>query len=293
MTTKSNESFSIYQFIKENKEQILKAWVKNQLSSSNLRPELLTEEQLEVESLEFLNAFIEATTPGTFENVNQKSFDHVRQYLTNLSKSRALKGFTPSETAAFIFSLKEAVLPFLTAEMESDSKKFISQLVLFNDTIDKLGILTFENFSRSREDVILRQSRQLLEMATPIIQVWENILSVPLIGTLDSARTQIVMEKLLEKIVELKAKVAIIDITGVPTVDTMVAQHLMKTVNAIRLLGSDCVVTGISAPIAQTMVQMGVEFGGIITRSVMADGIRYALDKLGQSVINQGPKNNI
>ncbi|MBL6944370.1 MAG: STAS domain-containing protein [Bacteroidales bacterium] len=216
--------------------------------------------------------------------MDQKSFDKARTFLGNISRSRALKGFSPSETATFVFSLKEVTLPYLVKELSSDPKLFLSELTLLNDVIDKLGLYTFEVYSKSREDVVSRQSRQIMEMATPIIQIWDSILAVPLIGTLDSARTQIVMEKLLEIIVEQKSKVAIIDITGVPTVDTMVAQHLMKTVSAIKLLGSDSVITGISALIAQTMVQMGVEFKGITTRAIMADGIRYALEKLGKSI---------
>ncbi|MBC8321378.1 MAG: STAS domain-containing protein [Bacteroidetes bacterium] len=284
MATKSTDSFSLYSVTKDNKEQILKNWVKTQLGALSMRLDLISAEQIENESREFLIAFIEALSLGKTENVDQKSFDKARTFLGNISRSRALKGFSPSETATFVFSLKEVTLPYLVKELSSDPKLFLSELTLLNDVIDKLGLYTFEVYSKSREDVVSRQSRQIMEMATPIIQIWDSILAVPLIGTLDSARTQIVMEKLLEIIVEQKSKVAIIDITGVPTVDTMVAQHLMKTVSAIKLLGSDSVITGISAPIAQTMVQMGVEFKGITTRAIMADGIRYALEKLGKSI---------
>lgn len=284
MATKSTDSFSLYSVTKDNKEQILKNWVKTQLGALSMRLDLISAEQIENESREFLIAFIEALSLGKTENVDQKSFDKARTFLGNISRSRALKGFSPSETATFVFSLKEVTLPYLVKELSSDPKLFLSELTLLNDVIDKLGLYTFEVYSKSREDVVSRQSRQIMEMATPIIQIWDSILAVPLIGTLDSARTQIVMEKLLEIIVEQKSKVAIIDITGVPTVDTMVAQHLMKTVSAIKLLGSDSVITGISALIAQTMVQMGVEFKGITTRAIMADGIRYALEKLGKSI---------
>lgn len=284
MEPKSNKPFSIYQLIRDHREEILDGWIKSQLAATTFRPDLLKEEQLRAESGEFLAAFVEAISGKDIEDIHQKSFDKVRKFLTDLSRSRAAVGFSPTETASFIFSLKTAILPNILDALKSNPEMFFSELTLLNDTMDKLGLITFETFAKSREEVIHRQTRQVLEMATPIIQVWESILSVPLIGTLDSARTQIVMEKLLEKIVETKSRVAIIDITGVLTVDTMVAQHLMKTVQAIRLLGAECVITGISAPVAQTMVQMGVEFRGVITRSLMAEGIRFAFDKMGKKV---------
>ncbi|MBC8342733.1 MAG: STAS domain-containing protein [Bacteroidetes bacterium] len=285
--TSTKKSVSVHQLMKENKEGILKKWIKAQITSAGSRPELMNEEQLLGESGEFLSLLIEAISGNEFEDIHQKSFDKTRNFLSDLSSSRSTKGYSPTETANFLFSLKEVLSPVMANVYKTVPEKFVNEFANINSLLDKLGLFTFETFVKTREEVIGRQSRQIMDMATPIIQVWESILSVPLIGTLDSARTQIVMEKLLEKIVETKSKVAIIDITGVPTVDTMVAQHLMKTTEAIRLLGADSVVTGISAPIAQTMVQMGVEFKDIVTRSIMADGIRYALDKMGKTVQNR------
>jgi rsbT co-antagonist protein RsbR len=211
-------------------------------------------------------------------------WDDVRASLSDLSKSRAHAGFSPSETATFVFSLKEALFAALRRTHAADPKLLNEETLLASSVLDRLGLVTMEAHQRGREQVILRQQQELLELSTPVIKLWDGIVAVPLIGTLDSERTQVVMESLLEAIVENEATVAIIDITGVPTVDTLVAQHLLKTVAAARLMGAECIISGIRPQIAQTIVHLGVDLGDVATKSTVADALRIALAKRGLSV---------
>src|SRR5712672_2313957 len=144
-------------------------------------------------------------------------------------------------------------------------------------------------YQKSREEVISRQQQELLELSTPVVSLWKDILALPLIGTLDSSRTQVVMESLLQKIVESGADIAIIDITGVPTVDTLVAQHLIKTVAAARLMGADCIISGIRPQIAQTIVHLGLELG-VVSKATMADAFALSLRRLGKTVVDCAPE---
>ncbi|MEW9551594.1 STAS domain-containing protein [Nonomuraea sp. NPDC050783] len=213
----------------------------------------------------------------------------LRGLLADLSRAQAREGFTPSETAVVVFSLKEAVYGLVESQDDTDA---LRGYIWLSRYIDDLGLFTFETFVSAREKIISDQAEQLLELSTPVVKLWDGILAVPLVGTLDSARTQVVMEKLLQGLVDTGSEHAVIDITGVPAVDTQVAQHLLKTVVAARLMGAECVISGIRPQIAHTIVTLGIEFGDIVTKSSLADALAYALRQSGVQ-ISQGPDKHV
>ena len=217
-------------------------------------------------------------------NLDGPGFAELKALLANLSRSRARQGFTPTETASSVFALKRAV--YELTENDEDASLF-RDLLTFSSLLDALGLWTFESYAAAREEIITEQSEQLLELTTPVVKLWEGVLAVPLVGTLDSARTQVVMEKLLEALVETGSQHAIVDITGVLAVDTQVAQHLLKTVMAARLMGAECVISGIRPQIAQTIVALGIEFGDIVTKATLADALRHALSREGVEVVRR------
>jgi rsbT co-antagonist protein RsbR len=204
--------------------------------------------------------------------------------LTTISQSRARQGFTPSETATFVFSLKEPLFARLSQELRSDAKTLADEIWRATVLLDALGLFTTEAYLKTREAIIGEQQREMLELSTPVVQLWEGVLGLPLIGTLDSARTQVVMESLLQRIVDTGARLAVIDITGVPTVDTLVAQHLLKTVAAARLMGADCIISGIRPQIAQTIVHLGLDLNTVATKATLADAFALALQRVGLAV---------
>ena len=208
----------------------------------------------------------------------------MRDLLGEISRQRAIQGFTPSETATFVFSFKQPLFARISAEYADNKEGMPDEIWSATELLDKLGLYTSEMFLKTREDVILRQQQEMLELSTPVVELWQGILGLPLIGTLDSARTQIVMQNLLEAVVAKGADLAIIDITGVPTVDTLVAQHLLKTVAAARLMGADCIISGIRPQIAQTIIHLGVDLSGVLTKATLADAFQLALKKKNVSV---------
>jgi len=208
----------------------------------------------------------------------------VREILTSISRHRSQKGFTPTETATFVLSFKQPLFNRLRQELSHDATALVEEMWLGTNLLDKLGLWTVEIYQKTREEVISRQQEELLELSTPVVKLWGGILALPIIGTLDSARTQIMMESLLQKIVETGSDIAIIDITGVPTVDTLTAQHLLKTVTAARLMGADCIISGIRPQIAQTIVYLGVDLADVITKATLADAFALALKRTGYSI---------
>jgi rsbT co-antagonist protein RsbR len=208
----------------------------------------------------------------------------MRRFLDKLSHGRVLQGYDSQQTATFIFSIKRPLMAVLQREYAGDSDTFAAQLWALSELIDGLGLQTVRSFQASREAVIRRQQEELLELSTPVVKLWEGVLALPMIGTLDSQRTQVVMESLLQRIVDTGSEIAIIDITGVPTVDTLVAQHLLKTVTAIRLMGADCIISGVRPQIAQTIVHLGLDLEGIVTKANLADALALALRRSGLSV---------
>jgi len=218
--------------------------------------------------------------------VDAAPFAPLRDILTDLSRSRAMQGFTPTETATFILSLKQPLFDRLREALASEPEHLAWEILTTGELIDQLGLFMMETFQRAREEVIIRQQTEISELSTPVVKLWQGILALPLIGTLDSARTQVVMENLLDSIVRYEADIAIIDITGVPTVDTLVAQHLLKTVAAARLMGADCIISGIRPQIAHTMVHLGVELN-VVSKANLSDAFALALRRIGKAVVNQ------
>jgi len=276
------QATAVAQIISKNEQQILEQWVSLQLSAPTLRADLIKERELREQSREFLQQFSTAINTAS-ENTDAAAWNPVKEVLAGVSRSRATQGFTPSETAMFVFSLKQPIFELLRKEIQ-DIAKFAGESWRVTALLDKLGLYTTEVYQKSRESVIARQQEEMMELSTPVVELWNNIVALPLIGTLDSARTQVVMESLLEKIVENEAMIAIIDITGVPTVDTLVAQHLLKTVAAARLMGADCIISGMRPQIAQTIVHLGVNLSDVLTKATLADAFAVALQRTGASV---------
>jgi len=254
------------------------------LEALSVRSNAAAREQLRSHCNQFLKAFAAATRSGELENTQHRSWDEVRDLLAEISSTRAKSGSTPSETATFVFSLKQPLFARLRDAFAGDAEGLASASWTVTTLLDKLGLYTIEVFQKTKDQIIVRQQQELLELSTPVVKLWNGILALPLIGTLDSARTQVVMENILQKIVDTGAIIAIIDITGVPTVDTLVAQHLMKTIAAARLMGADCIISGIRPQIAQTIVHLGVNLEDVITKATLADAFLVALERTGASI---------
>jgi len=238
--------------------------------------------EVQKQATELLKLIGKAVEEGL--DINTPAWQEVREHLDAISRSRAILGLSPQETALFVFSLKRPLFSRLQARAANDRETLSREIWVITELIDKLGMHTVNTFQKAREDIINRQQEELLELSTPVVKLWDGVLALPMIGTLDSARTQVVMESLLQRIVETGSEIAIIDITGVPTVDTLVAQHLLKTVTAIRLMGADCIISGIRPQIAQTIVHLGVELQGVTTKATLADALALALKRSGLQV---------
>ena len=264
------------------REKILKQW-QRELAALTGKARLSVDDTRR-QADEFFDAFMSALGAGASADIDATEWKPVRVFLEKLSKDRVLAGFSSDETATFIFSLKRGLFDAISGESRRSAEQVALDLWAITELLDKLGLFTVKAFQRTREEVINRQQAEMLELTTPVVKLWEGIVALPLIGTLDSARTQVVMESLLQKIVETESQIAIIDITGVPTVDTLVAQHLLKTVTALRLMGADCIVSGIRPQIAQTIVHLGVDLQGVITKANLADALALALKRTGATV---------
>jgi rsbT co-antagonist protein RsbR len=278
-----SESRVIQAVIQKYHADILADWVKEQTGSGVIRENLIRESELREQCREFLSLFATATRQADGDT-SSAAFAPVKEMLARISKSRGEQGFTPSETATFIFSLKRPLFSRLRRELEHDAAALFQETWAATELLDGLGLYTTEVYQKSRDEVIVRQQSEMLELSTPVVKLWDGILALPMIGTLDSQRTQVVMETLLQRIVETGSDVAIIDITGVPTVDTLVAQHLMKTVAAARLMGVDCIISGIRPQIAQTIVHLGVALGDVVTKATLADAFKVALKRRGAAL---------
>jgi rsbT co-antagonist protein RsbR len=287
MPMSPGRSSRIPQLLDRHEKDLLTAWMERQLQSAAARRDLLDDKELREQSRQFLRLVREAAT--TSDDIHGAEWAAVRDLLGSISVSRARQGFTPSETATFVFSLKEPVFALLRQQLGSDAGAVAEETWNATVLLDRLGLYTTEIYQRGREEVISRQQQDMMELSTPVVQLWEGILGLPLIGTLDSARTQVVMENLLQRIVDTGARIAIIDITGVPTVDTLVAQHLLKTVAAARLMGADCIISGIRPQIAQTVVHLGLDLTTVITKSTLADAFAVALQRVGLAVVRSAP----
>lgn len=285
METTSKISFA--EIINAYESELLASWMERQLSAPTLRPDLMSEADLREQSRQFLYLVRRACAQGGLTDTSTPAWSETRDFVMEIARSRARHGYSPSETAMFVFSLKQPLFEILSRELQSDPRTLIQQTWETSVLIDKLGLLVIEIFQRSREEIIARQQQELLELSTPVVELWDGVLALPLIGTLDSERTQVVMESLLQRIVETGSTIAIIDITGVPTVDTLVAQHLLKTIAAARLMGADCIISGIRPQIAQTIVHLGVNLADVITKSTLADAFSIALKRNELTVVSR------
>lgn len=278
-----NEAVKIFQ---KKKGAILENWMNAQIADDGLREDLMSNEDLRVQSEELLTSFVDGLSDVHMDTPSSGDFDTIKEILASISISRAKQGFSPRETGLFILSLKDALLNTLGAEIK-DSETLYRQTMTINKILDGFVIHTFETFIKGREEVILRQTDEIAEISTPVIRVWDGILALPIIGTLDSSRTQIVMESLLQEIVDSGSSIAILDISGVPAVDSLVAQHLIKTVAATRLMGAECIISGIRPEIAQTVVHLGIDLSQIITKASLASALKTAFNIMQIEVIKK------
>ena len=273
-----NQNATLASIIEQHREAILAEWLR-EMSTAARRSDLLKESELQEQCRQFLDLLARATATGT--NVQALAYQPLREVLADISHARAQKGFTPRETAMFVFSMKRPLFSAIREAYSKDPAGMADQMWSMTELLDSLGLYTTEAYLKSREEVIRRQQEDMLELSTPVVKLWEGILALPLIGTLDSARTQVVMESLLEAIVQTNSRVAIIDITGVPTVDTVVAQHLLKTVTAARLMGADCIISGVRPQIAQTIVHLGINLLDVTTKATLSDAFSLAMYRAG------------
>ena len=274
----------IIQVLQGSQIQLLADWVKALRAVSTARTaSMISDPELQAQCQEFIQLLSAALGSG-FDDTTAEAWRPVREFLAGVSRSRSRQGFSPSETATFVFSFKEPLLTNLRRAFQAEDSHLMTDLWDLLRVLDALGLYTTEVHQAAREELIRRQSEEMLELSTPVIQLWDGILALPLIGTLDSSRTQVVMEALLQQIVATRSPIAILDITGVPTVDTLTAQHLLKTVAATRLMGAECIISGIRPQIAQTIVHLGVSLGDIVTKASLADAFRVALKKLNQTI---------
>ena len=283
MTTKDLTAVDV---LRLHSDELIKLWQDSLLSSGAVGDTRNGNAELRGQTEEFLRLLADSAQGGDMDDVQAENWKPVRAFLKQLSSERATSGYSSSQTAMFIFSLKQPLFEVLQREVP-DPVLLAGATWEMTELLDQLGLMTVAAYQQSREEVIKRQQDEMLELSTPVVKLWDGILALPMIGTLDSARTQVVMETLLQRIVDTGSAIAILDITGVPTVDTLVAQHLLKTVTAIRLMGSDCIISGVRPQIAQTIVHLGVNLQGITTKATLADALALALDRTGRMVVKQ------
>lgn len=271
------------EILARNEEPIRNDWLDN-MSKSVQRADLMTGAELREQSQRLLNAIVRGVKADESAQLSRPVWTETKELLQEISASRAHQGFTPSETASFVFSLRQPLCNTIRKDI-SDADELFRAVTTVTLLLDNMALLAMETFMARREELISRQQQELLELSTPVVKLWDGILALPIIGTLDSARTQIVMENLLQMVVASNSKYAIIDITGVPTVDTLVAQHLLKTITAARLMGAECIISGVRPQIAQTIVHLGIDLTQVITKAKLSDAFALALQRSGRTVV--------
>jgi rsbT co-antagonist protein RsbR len=283
MTMATNDTNTISSLVTRHEAEILPEWLDLQKKFGALQTGRITEGALLTQSREFLHLLRDGLSKGGAD-VADAVYKPLRDFLADTSRARASQGFSPTETAMFVFSLKQPLFNTANRDKTISPAEAATATWSISTLLDQFGLYTFENYQKSREEVIRSQQREITELSTPVVKLWEGVLALPIIGTLDSARTQVVMENLLQHIVDDGAEIAIIDITGVPTVDTLTAQHLLKTISAARLMGADCIISGIRPQIAQTIVHLGVDLN-VISKATLADALALALRRTGRAVV--------
>lgn len=282
----TGKNSKIAEIISSSKEELLENWLKEQKEAKTQRMDLISEDELRHRSKELLSLFVRGCLSG-LEDTSTEAWSEMLDFLSSISRNNATQGFSPSETATYIFSLKQPIFACLRQELSNDPDALLDEIGTVSRLLDSLGLYSFEEYQRGREEIIERQRQEMFEHSNPVMKIWEGILTVPLIGTLDSDRAQVIMESLLQKIVDTESSLAIIDISGVPTVDTEVAQYLFKTVAAAKLMGTECIISGIRPQIAQTMVQLGVAFDEIVTKTTLADALQYAFKQSNIDIVHR------
>ncbi len=282
-TVLNQKTSNLSSILAQHRDEILSQWLR-EMGEGARRSDLMKDAEMKSQCTRFLDLLVQASESAG-SNVQSASYDAMRGLLEDISRSRALQGFSPTETATFVFSVKRPLFTAINKELGKDAAAIAQEMWNATELLDKLGLYTAEVFLKSREETIRRQQEEMLELSTPVVKLWDGILALPLIGTLDSARTQVVMESLLESIVQTNSRVAIIDITGVPTVDTVVAQHLLKTVTAARLMGADCIISGVRPQIAQTIVHLGINLLDVTTKATLSDAFSLAMKRAGLMLV--------
>jgi len=285
--TQLEKMIDVAKLLRSKRDEIYELWMKQQMLAGALRLDLMSQEDLESQSREFIDAFFDALLSGKVDDISGEEYKEVREMLIEMSRTRALQGFSPSETATFVFSLKDACMQFLQREFESDVDMLRVSLTGISQAVDKLGLQTVEAFCRTRESLAREQADTILSMATPVTSLWDDVLLLPIVGTIDSNRAQDIMEVMLNKIQATEAKIILLDILGVATVDSAVAQHIIKITKATKLMGCRCVVTGISSQIAQALVHLGLDLGDVKTSSTLRNGLVYAFEDLHLKVVDK------
>jgi rsbT co-antagonist protein RsbR len=272
------------EIISQNAESIRKEWIAG-MSKAVTRVDLISTVELDEQSRSILDAIVKGVRVSGPTNMDGAGWDEARELLRDISASRARQGFSPSEVAIFVLSLKQPLFASIRSKFTGDQNRIFEGIWAATDLLDRLALFTTDAFIATREELITRQQQELLELSTPVVKLWDGILALPIIGTLDSSRTQVVMENLLQSVVATNSKYAIIDITGVPTVDTLVAQHLLKTITAARLMGAECIISGVRPQIAQTIVHLGINLEDVITKAKLSDALALALQRSGRTVV--------
>jgi rsbT co-antagonist protein RsbR len=274
------------EILSRNETQIMSEWIRD-MGKSVQRADLISKTELEEQCRALLSAVMTGVRVSGPTDINGSGWNSARDLLRDISTSRARQGFSPSEVATFVLSLKQPIFSAIRHDLSSSQDKLFDTVWTATEMLDRLALITSEAFIAAREELISRQQQELLELSTPVVKLWEGILALPIIGTLDSARTQVVMESLLQTVVSTNSKFAIIDITGVPTVDTLVAQHLLKTITAARLMGAECIISGVRPQIAQTIVHLGINLEDVVTKAKLSDAFALALQRSGRKVVRE------
>jgi rsbT co-antagonist protein RsbR len=280
------------EIISQNEEHIRSEWMKH-MAASVQRSDLMSNVELQEQSRALLKAILHGVSSSQPDDFSGPGWSTAREQLQDISASRARQGFSPSDTATFVLSLKQPIFSTIRRELSGNQNEMFDTIWSCTVLLDKLALITAETYIATREEIISRQQQELMELSTPVVKLWDGILALPIIGTLDSARTQVVMEELLQTVVATNSKFAIVDITGVPTVDTLVAQHLLKTITAARLMGAECIISGVRPQIAQTIVHLGINLEDVITKAKLADAFALALHKSGRTVVRTSSAPNV
>jgi rsbT co-antagonist protein RsbR len=272
------------EIISQNEDKLRSEWIRT-MTSAVERADLMSKAELDEQCGSILKELAEGVKTSGPENIGGTGWNGIRELLSSISASRTRQGFSPSDVAMFVLSLRQPLLLLIREKMAKGPDALFDAVLSASQLLDRLALITTETFTATREDLITRQQQELLELSTPVVKLWDGILALPIIGTLDSARTQVVMESLLQSVVATNSRYAIIDITGVPTVDTLVAQHLLKTITAARLMGAECIISGVRPQIAQTIVHLGINLEDVITKAKLSDAFALALQRSGRAVV--------